>query len=771
MIGKFILKHLVLFSFVFIAHAVFGQEKGEVKGVVRDGAKGDAIISANIYLVEEGRGAASDFDGFYTINDLKAGTYTMVCTYVGYDSAIYTVQIKPGQTTMHNIFLTSKSETLNTAEVKGKKNDRSIDPTVSKVTIDAKDIKRLPSMGGAPDIAQYLQILPGVIFTGDQGGQLYIRGGSPVMNKVLLDGMTIYNPFHSIGLFSVFDADMIQTADVYSAGFGAEYGDRISAIVDIKTRDGSKTRHGGSVNLGPFLSKLSFEGPLKPFEQGSGSSSYMISIKKSYLEQSAPIFYSYANPDKLPYNFTDIYAKTTFHSPNGSSLKLFGFRFDDKVNFPQSTNYHWVSNGFGSRFVFIPESSKTKIDGFVAYSDYMMKQEEFDGKPRQSGISGFNLGVNFTSYIKRDEFRYGLEVNGFNTDFELYNTNGRKITQENINTEIAGFVLYKYIRYRFLLDAGLRFQEYASLGNRTIEPRVSAKYNISRKVRFKGAAGMYSQNLMSAISDRDVVNLFYGFLSGPNNLPSEFNGQPVTSRLQKSWHVVSGFEFELSDKVELNIEGFYKGFPQLTNINRDKLFDDIPSYADKPDREKKDFIIESGNAYGGDFTFKYEDKKVYVWAVYSLTWVNRFDGIISYPTHWDRRHNVNTLVAYTPDKKKTWNINLRWSLGSGFPFTQSTGYYEKLDFQSQGIGSDYLTDNGSLGILYGPLNGGRLPYYHRLDFSAEKILLKTKNAKVWTVFSLTNVYNRSNVFYFDRTNFTRVDQLPILPSLSINAQF
>jgi hypothetical protein len=114
---------------------------------------------------------------------------------------------------------------------------------------------------------------------------------------------------------------------------------------------------------------------------------------------------------------------------------------------------------------------------------------------------------------------------------------------------------------------------------------------------------------------------------------------------------------------------------------------------------------------------------------------------------------------------------LRWSLGSGFPFTQSTGYYEKLDFQSQGIGSDYLTDNGSLGILYGPLNGGRLPYYHRLDFSAEKILLKTKNAKVWTVFSLTNVYNRSNVFYFDRTNFTRVDQLPILPSLSINAQF
>ncbi|MCK9481857.1 MAG: TonB-dependent receptor [Bacteroidia bacterium] len=765
------LRSVVLLLSLLLVHGVKAQDKGEVKGIVRDGEKGDAIISASIYVVETGTGAVTDFDGFYTINNLASGVYTLICTYVGYDSTQFKVTVKSGQATVQNIFLKSTASTLTTAEVSGKKNDRSIDPTTSKVTVHARDIKRLPSMGGSPDLAQYLQVLPGVIFTGDQGGQLYIRGGSPVMNKILLDGITIYNPFHSIGLFSVFDADLIQTADVYSAGFGAEYGDRISAIVDIKTRDGNKTRHGGSVNVGPFLSKISVEGPFKAFEQGSGSSSYVISIKKSYLEQSAPLFYSYTNSEKLPYNFTDIYAKTSFHSSNGSSIKLFGFRFDDQVNFPQSTNYHWVSNGFGSRFVFIPESSKTKIDGFLAYSDYLMSQEESDDKPRKSGIGGFNLGINFTSYMKRDEFRYGLEVNGFTTDFELYNSNNRRIVQNNINTEIAGYVLYKYIRHRFLFDLGLRFQEYASLGSRTAEPRVSAKYNFTRKIRLKAAAGMYSQNLLSAISDRDVVNLFYGFLSGPDNLPGEFNGKYVTSRLQKSWHFVSGFEFDLSNKVEVNLEFFYKGFPQLTNVNRDKLFDDIPAYSDKPDREKKDFIIESGSAFGGDFSFKYEDKRLYIWAVYSLSWVDRFDGINHYPTHWDRRHNVNTLIAYTLDKKKTWNMNLRWNLGSGFPFTQSAGFYEKLDFQSQGIGSDYLSANGTLGIVYGPLNGGRLPYYHRLDFSAEKVFYKTKNTKFWAVFSLTNVYNRNNVFYFDRVRFTRVDQLPVLPSLSINAQF
>jgi len=267
------------------------------------------------------------------------------------------------------------------------------------------------------------------------------------------------------------------------------------------------------------------------------------------------------------------------------------------------------------------------------------------------------------------------------------------------------------------------------------------------------------------------VNLFYGFLSGPDNLPNQFDNRPVTHRLQKSYHFVSGFEFELSDKIEINIEGFYKGFTQLSNINRDKLFDDIPAYADKPDSEKKDFIIETGDAYGGDISFKYNDDKFYIWSVYSLTYVNRFDGTVTYPTHWDRRHNINFLVAVTPDKAKTWNINLRWNFGSGFPFTQSAGYYEKLDFQSGGIGTDYLGTNGTLGIVYGDLNGGRLPYYHRLDFSVDKTLYKTKNTKVWTVFSLTNVYNRNNVFYFDRVSFTRVDQLPILPSLSLNANF
>lgn len=761
--------YLLLLWFAILGYTSVAQT-GEIKGVVIDSESGESIIAATVWVRELGRGARTDFDGFYALPEMEPGNYTLTVTYVGYDSALVQIQLKPGESKQQNFYLVPAFKTLEAAEVTGKRIDKTKVTSVSKNTIKPEDIKTLPSIG-APDLAQYLQVLPGVIFTGDQGGQLYIRGGSPVMNRVMIDGMTLYNPFHSIGLFSVFDSDLIRNADVYSAGFGAEYGGRISAIIDIKTRDGNKKRHGGVVNSGTFLSKILLEGPLSKFEPGKSASSYAISIKNSYLEQAAPTIYPFIDPDILPYRFNDIYAKLAFVSPDGNSFRAFGFRFDDQVNFPQSTRYNWVSNGFGGRFAFVPTNSRTKIDGFIAFSDYTIEQEEVDLRPRKSAINGFNMGINFNYFLKKDEIRYGLEVNQFSTDFEIFNANNRRISQKDNTTEIAGYFLYRHVRRRWLFDAGIRGQMYASLGNVYIEPRFSTKYNITRNFRFKAATGLYSQNLLSAFSDRDVVNLFYGFLSGPDNLPSEFDGNPINHRLQTAWHGVAGFEIDLSKKFEVNVEGFYKGFLQLSNINRNKLFEDVPTNQDKPENLRQDFIIENGDAYGADITLKYTERKFFIWAVYSLTYVNRFDGEISYPTHWDRRHNINTIVSYTPDKKRTWNLSVRWNLGSGFPFTQSLGYYERLDFQQNGIGTNPLIENGNLGVSFAELNGGRLPYYHRLDASVEKTLFKTKNSEAWILFSVTNIYNRNNIFYFDRVAFDRVDQLPLMPSLSLNLKF
>ncbi len=761
--------YTLLFS-LLLCFKSFSQT-GSVKGYIKDVITGVEIDNANVIIRSINEFTTTDADGLYTLNRLPVGNYKIVASIVGYDSMSYSITIVDDKIITRNFFLNPIVYSLGSGKIvdegrKKKKDD--VDIGTTKIT--AKQLTKIPTIGGTPDLVQYLQILPGVVFSGDQGGQLYIRGGSPIMNKILLDGMTIYNPFHSIGLFSIFDADLIKSADVYSAGFGVEYGGRISAIVDVKTRDGNKNRLSGNMAVSPFLGKLSIEGPLKKFIPGQGSSSFIVSIKNSYLDKSSHIFYNYADPGRLPYSFNDVYAKMSFNSSNGSNFKIFGFNFRDNVNFPGSTSYGWNQFGFGTRFTMIPEGKQTKVDGFLTYSNYLIEQKELDNKPRSSGINGFNVGLTATTFNVKDEIKYGFEINGFRTQFNIYNANNRFIDQDQFTTELCGFGLYKFVRSKFVLEAGVRTQFYASLGNTSVEPRINGKYNISRKLTFKMAAGKYSQNLMSASSDRDVVNLFYGFLSGSDDLPKDFNGKPVTTRLQIAYHGVAGFEYDISKFSDISIEGFYKDFSQITNINRDKLFDDVPEYGSQPEKLRKSFIVENGSASGGDFRYRFENKRLYLWAVYSLTYVKRFDGEITYRPTWDRRHNINLVIDYALDKKGRLSANARWNYGSGFPFTQTQGFYEKVNFQS-GPSANYTSANGALGVVYAGFNQGRLPTYHRLDASVKYNFKPSKNFKSWLVLSVTNIYNRSNIFYFDRVKFIRVNQLPILPSLSFNASF
>ncbi|MDP2176781.1 MAG: TonB-dependent receptor [Bacteroidota bacterium] len=764
------LKNYALF-FVFFYVSMATAQFGGVKGYVKDVVSGTELDLAGVQVLGTDIGATANSEGYYIINNLTPGKYQLIATYSGYDADTLDVQIVEGKILLLNYFLNQTTVMLGggkISETRKKRKKEDVDIGTTKIT--AKQLTKIPTIGGTPDLVQYLQILPGVVFSGDQGGQLYIRGGSPVMNKIILDGMTIYNPFHSIGLFSVFDVDLMKSADVYSAGFGAEYGGRVSAIVDVKTRDGDRNKLAGNFALSPFLGKLSLEGPLKKFVPGKGNSSFIFSMKNSYLDRSSRVFYEYAEPDKLPYSFNDLYGKVTFNSSNGSSIKLFGFNFKDNVNFPNSTKYNWNQTGMGARFSLVPEGKQSRIDGFVTYSDYDINQIELDNKPRNSSINGLNIGVNANTYNLKDEIKYGFEINAFGTDFNIYNANDRLIKQNDNTTELCGFFLYKFVKKKFTLETGVRIQYYASLGNTSLEPRINGKYSLTSRLTLKAAVGKYSQNLLSAFSDRDVVNLFYGFLSGPDDLPTTFDNKEVTSRLQLARHAVLGFDYDINKSSEIGMEGFVKSFDQITNINREKLFDDRPEYADKPERLRRDFIIENGLAYGGDIRYKFENKRTYIWAVYSYTFVNRFDGINKYNPHWDRRHNINLVFDYALDKKGKWSANARWNFGSGFPFTQTQGLYEKFDFQN-GPSANYATSNGQLGILYGGFNEGRLPTYHRLDMSVKYNFKMTKKIKSWIVLSVTNVYNRPNIFYFDRVNYTRVDQLPILPAISFNSSF
>ena len=773
---KYLFTVLTSLIFILIINLHGQAQTGTIRGFVYEKETGEAVIFTNVYLRGTMYGAATDVNGYFAITKIPPGKYTLMVTYLGFDSLLMDVSIAADQILTKKLFLNKGSYTLGQVQISAKRQEARTETKTSVIKLTPKKIKQLPSVGGQPDLAQYLQVLPGVVFTGDQGGQLYIRGGSPIQNKVLLDGMIVYNPFHSIGLFSVFDTDILRNADIYTGGFGAEYGGRISSVMDITTRDGNKTRMAGKVGASTFGANLMIEGPIQKLKDGGkGSSSFIFSAKNSYLEQSSKVFYDYVDTAGLPFNYTDLYGKISLMGANGSKVNFFGFNYKDRVNnYKSLSDFGWNSFGGGTNFLIIPSGSSVLMEGHVAYSQYDITLEEADSKPRESAINGFNMGFDFTYFIGKDELKYGFEILGFGTKYSFYNNLGYEFNQKENTTELGTYIKYKKTLNKLLFEPSFRLQWYASLSDLSLEPRLAMKYNATENFRIKFAGGVYSQNLISARSDRDVVNLFYGFLSGPDNLPSKFNGKDVTHKLQKAEHAILGAEYDLSPNSTINLEGYYKNFSQLTNINRNKLLDEN-EFPDEPDLITKDFIIEQGFASGVDFTFSYETPRFYFWAVYSLGYVVRqyenLEGELKeYHPHYDRRHNINLVATYVIGDKRDWEINVRWNFGSGFPFTLTQGIYGLLPFNG-GIYSDYTTQNEDLSFLYADINTGRLPTYHRMDIGIKKTFTLGRYSKLEANLSATNMYNRENIFYTDRISGQKIYQLPIMPSAGLMLSF
>jgi hypothetical protein len=751
---------LIVSVFSLTTLSSFGQNS-VIRGVVFDKENGEPIIYTNVILKGTTIGAQTNEDGIFNIASIPAGSYTIFCTQLGYDTVQIQVIIRANEISNQKIFLTKSAIELENINISAAREEKTTETSVSLTKISTRDIERIPSIGGEADLAQYLQILPGVIFTGDQGGELYIRGGSPIQNKVLLDGMTIYNPFHSIGLFSVFETDVIRSVNVFTGGFSAEFGDRLSAVLDVHTRDGNKKRFAGKVGVNPFLSKVILEGPIKKLSENGSSVSYMFTGKTSYLDKSSKLFYSYIDTGGLPYSFTDLYGKISLNSANGSKLSFFGFNYRDHVNYQFISDFDWKSFGMGTNFVIVPSGSKVLIGGTISYSDYNIMLLEADGMPRTSGINGFDLNIDFTYFVPHGEVKYGFDIGGFRTELQFFNSLGLKIEQNNNTTEISGFVVYKHIfNEKLVLEPSIRLQYYASLPAFSPEPRLSLKYNFTDAIRLKAAAGIYSQNFISTKSDQDVVNLFTGFLSAPDDQLISVDGKPATNNLQRAYQGVFGIEVDVTRFLEVTVEPYYKFFSQLININRSKIFPEDP-----------DFEIENGKAYGIDFLAKYDYKNFYLWTAYSLGFVERNNGEQIYPPHFDRRHNLNIVAAYSWGKNRSWEVDARINFGSGFPFTLTQGFYEQINFLD-GINTSYTTQNGNLGIVYDDsLNTGRLPYYHRLDLAAKKKFQLSENVELEITASVINVYDRKNIFYFDRINYQRVNQLPILPSVGASLSF
>ena len=274
------MKRIVILFLLFVVSISYSfSQNGTIKGFVYDATNGEPIRFCMLHLENTTLGAMTDQNGSFIINKIPNGVFVVKITMLGYQNMTDTVTIY-ANVLQKRYLLQPSSQTLSAVQIDAEGQRRVQETRTSVISITPKDLSKMPSIGGAPDFAQYLQVLPGIVSTGDQGGQLYVRGGTPIQNMLLLDGMLIYNPFHSIGLFSVFDTEIISSADVYTGGFGAEFGGRISSVMDIKTKDGNKKRLSGKIGANMFGASLLLEGPFVKLREDRGTAlSFILSAK------------------------------------------------------------------------------------------------------------------------------------------------------------------------------------------------------------------------------------------------------------------------------------------------------------------------------------------------------------------------------------------------------------------------------------------------------------------------------------------------------------
>lgn len=766
------IKTSIALCFILLLFHLTYSQNGIIKGFVYDNSSGEPIPFCPVQLQGTSYGAMTERNGSFVISKIPAGEYHLIITYFGFDSLSESIVVNENTITKRYLLQPSKVF-LDAVQVTASEQRVITETRTSVISISPKEMTKMPSIGGQPDFAQYLQVLPGIISTGDQGGQIYIRGGTPIQNMVLLDGMLVLNPFHSIGFFSVFDNDLMSMADVYTGGFGAEFGGRSSSVMNIHTKDGNRKRIAGKIDVNTFGAKLLLEGPfIKLKDERKVTLSYIFSAKGSFLEQSSKLFYKYADANGLPFNYMDFYGKISLTAKNGTKLNIFGFNFADQVFYKNIAKYKWNNYAVGTNFLIIPGDAPVTIEGTIAYSNYGIKLTDFfNNREDSSSLDGFTANLNISYYISKHVLNVGAELLGYRTTYSFYSTPFFLVSRVDNTSDIGLYAKFKYnFQNKLLIEPSFRLQFYGSLNVTAPEPRFAMKYNITPKIRLKLAGGLYSQNYVAATSDRDVVNLFYGFLSTPDDLPRKFNDKEVKNHLQRGQHLILGLEFDMIPYTKLNLEGYVKNFSLLTSLNRYKMYEDIGAYAHKPEIERKDFIFEKGIAYGGDLTVKFEHKGWYLWTVYSLGWVKRNDGVVSYSPHFDRRHNINILLSYACGKRQSWQFDLRWNYGSGFPYTQNQGYYPNYK-PSQGIGDDYVSANEEISFLLADLNKARLPDYHRLDMNIKKKFYLGERNIIELNVGATNVYNYSNIFYVNRISNKIIYQLPILYSVGVSWSF
>jgi hypothetical protein len=756
---------------------VSAQVRYRVSGTVRDRNSGETLIGASIVLLESPNTASlSNAYGFYSIGAV-AGHYTMVISFAGYDND--SISIDLAKDTLIPVSLGSGARQLQEAVVTAGKNNNISRPLMGVQKLSINEIRDLPVLFGEKDILKTLQLLPGVQSAGDGNSGFFVRGGNTDQNLILLDEATVYNPSHLLGFFSTFNSDAIKDVTLYKGATPAEYGGRLSSVLDVKMNDGNNKEYHASGGIGLISSRLNIEGPIE-----KDKSSFIISARRTY----ADVFLKLSKDSNTNQNslyFYDINAKANYRLGEKDRLYFSGYFGKDNLGFGNTfgIDYGNVTGTLRWNHLF---SSRLFSNTSLIYSKY-----NYDIK-----INSGNNNIGISSYIKdlhfKEDMQYYANANNrinFGVDVTEHTTSPGVISASETSSfnplslqnkhalESAAYFSHDLSLSDHLnINYGLRGGAFTIMGPGNfftydkdgdpvdtvsyasgkvvknyfnLEPRFSANYKLNGSSSVKLAYTRTTQNL-HLLSNSTSSNPTDVWIPSSNNVRPEIADQ-VSAGYYRNFH---DNQYEFSSEVyyrDLRNQIDYKNGAQL--IANENVESQV--------------VFGKGRAYGLELFLKKRYGKFNGWVSYTLSRTERqFDAINSgayFPANQDRTHNLSIVGIYKAGKK--WTLSADFTFYSGNAVTWPSGKYEV---------------NGQIAFLYTQRNTYRMPAYHRLDVGATLQGKKTKKFDSNWNFSIYNLYGRENPYSItfeqdpDNPTKTRALQYALfrwVPSVTYNFKF
>lgn len=752
----------------------FSQDKSiSISGFVFDATTGEALIGTNILVykdtlntnIDPVYGAAANNFGFYMIPKLKREKYFLLFRYIGYKVAIREVDLTTLESNLNfNVQLKPENISLDEIIVEGKKIDKNI---LSTVDVSPELLTKLPSLTGEVDLFLALQLLPGINKSSELSNGLYVRGGSPDQTLTIVDGGVLYNPAHIGNIASTFNSNAIRDIRLIKGAFPAEYGGRLSSILDIKLRSGTKEKESGTIGIGVINSFFSLEGPLKE------SATYMIAGRWMYYDA---LQRSFNQQSSVPrYNFYDLNGKVNYNISEASSFSISAmFSRDNMYNPPVDDieyDIEWENLNVTLNWIQI-NSNSLFLNSSLGYVNYQFSTKIGVGNNTTSSSSYYSY-PDLTDIILKQNAELNIAMNnkvktGFEISFHnydlLYNeyydlsVEQDPYAGKNINSIEAALFLQNEAEYfnNLKTNIGGRIFYFGERNQISFEPRVSLSYQMYNDFYFKAAASVANQYL-HLIYRNDIA------------LPTDL-WYPATANIEpsQSTQYVLGFDkYFDQDSYQASIESYYRNMKNLYE------FKNSPKINPLNDSIEDQFIKGEGEAYGVEMFFQKRKGVLQGWIGYTLSWTKRkFDelnlGKVFYPKY-DRRHDFSAAATY----------NLTNEITFGATFTYATGMRYNSPTGQFGFGSIGVSGSPQLLLDYAGLNTTKFPAYHKLDLSFNyKIKLAKVDINIYA--NLYNVYNRKNVyaqyvvFPSDKSEppmLKRISLFPFIPAAGVSITF